>query len=260
MARQTLQFDRLDIVATQGMYLVPQMRTPVFEKDYDEDFAATLARKLKAVISIEQPLRRIMYGPDADEWLAGHTPPEARERYCAEMRAEEEAWDITSDEASDNDEEGDAVVDGRAGAEKGQAASVRASRPQPPEVGWLPTPPLSAHNPRPAPHGKRRRRISTGVEEEEEEGPRKTHVTSTARVDSPEEVIPNGSQEISRKRRRADDVDDKGRRTGSAPSKLVRLLPQPADGGRGTSQYEQGLDEVEADTSVQAIPMGVLST
>lgn len=140
------------------------------------------------------------------------TPPEVRERRRAEVRAAEEAWGATSDDASDNDEEGDAVVDGRAGAEKGQAASVRASRPQSPEAGWLPTPPLSAHSPRPAPHGKKRRRISTGIEEEEEEGPRKTHVTSTARVDSPEEVIPNGSQEKSRKRRRADDVDDKGER------------------------------------------------
>lgn len=171
------------------------------------------------MINVGQAVRRVKYGKDADEWPMGHTPPEMKERRRAVVRAAEEAWDATSDEASDNDEEGDAVVDGRAGAEKGQAAPVLASRPQSPEAGWLPTPPLSAQSSIPTPHGKKRRQISTGVVEEEEERPGTTHVTSAARVDSPEEVIANGPQEKSRKRRRADGVDDKGEEGRERPIK-----------------------------------------
>ena len=209
--------NRLDIVATQGTYLVPRADTPVFEKAYDENFATTLARKLNAMIDVEQIVRRAMYGQDADEWPIGHTPLEVKERRGAELRALEEAEGATSDDASDNDEEGDATVEGRVGAEKGQAAPGRASRTQPSEARWLPTPPLSAHSPIPTPHGTKRRRISTG--DEEEKRPRKTHVTSTARVDSLEEVIPKGLQEKSRKRRRADDIDDEGVEDRERPTK-----------------------------------------
>ncbi|KAL8976446.1 MAG: hypothetical protein Q9177_006855, partial [Variospora cf. flavescens] len=60
MASQTLHIliarlcqNRIDIVAIQGEYLVPRAGTPVFEKARDDQFAAVLARKLKALTIVQ---------------------------------------------------------------------------------------------------------------------------------------------------------------------------------------------------------------
>ena len=196
----------IDIVATQGAYLFSPAHTPVWEKDYDEEFAATLSRKLRA-LNIRQLVRRVMYHEAAEEWPIGHTPPEVKERRAAELRALEEAEGPTSDEDSASDGDSDATVNDKSGAENGQAALVQTTQPQPLEAGLLLTPPLSAYSPIPTPHRKKRRKIST--RDEKEEDPRKTHVTSAAGVDF-SEVISKESQEKSRKRRWTDGVSDKG--------------------------------------------------
>jgi hypothetical protein len=81
--------DWLDIVATQGAYLVPRAGTPVSQEAYDDQFAAVLNQHLDAVI-IEQKYRREMYHGVADEWPMGHTPPEVKEKRKAELKAQEE--------------------------------------------------------------------------------------------------------------------------------------------------------------------------
>ena len=207
--------NRLDIVATQGEYLVPRADTPIFEKAYDEEFAAALARKLKA-LTIGQIVRRVMYRQAADEWPIGRTPPEVKEHRRAELRALEELEGVTSDGASDSDRDDHATADGSASSEKAQAAPGRAFQPQPQEARWLPTPPLSAHSPIPTLYGRKRRRVSIG---DDEERPRKTDVTSTIRVDFPEEDMPNGSQGKGWKRRRADDTYDEGEGDRKRPNK-----------------------------------------
>ncbi|KAL8741298.1 MAG: hypothetical protein Q9190_006081 [Brigantiaea leucoxantha] len=222
-----------DVVATQGTHLVPSVNTPVFEKAYDEEFVTKLSRALELVITITPKTRRIKYRQAADEWPIGHTPPEVKERRAAELRAMEEARKTTSDESSDNDEDSDATVDGKSGAKKGQAPPVRGSRPQSLQPGWLLTPPLSANNSIPTPHGKKRRRMSTSVEEDEKEEkrPRRTHITSTTRADSLPEEIPKGFHEKCRKRRRADDVDDKGEEDREHPTKACKTA-FPSSGQR----------------------------
>ncbi|KAI4265901.1 MAG: hypothetical protein L6R35_007016 [Caloplaca aegaea] len=224
--------NRLDIVATQGEYLVPRAGTPVFEKAYDDEFAAVLARKLKA-LTIVQLARRVMYRQAADEWPIGHTPPEVKERRRAELKALEELEGATSDEGSDGDEDNDATTDGMTGLDKGQAASGRASRREPRGPCWLPTPPPSAHSPVPTPHGRKRRRVST--RHEEEERPRQTYDTSIAKLDSQEQDIPNGSQRKGRKRRREDDADDDGEEDRERPNK-ARKTVAPVSRRRQTHQ------------------------
>ena len=118
--------DRLDIVATQGAYLVPRSHTPVFEEAYDETFAAALDEASDTLNMIQQ-IRRAKYHEAADEWPIGFTPPEVKERRLAELRAIEEMEDVTSDEGSDRDEGGDAIPDGKARVEKGRPATERAS-------------------------------------------------------------------------------------------------------------------------------------
>ncbi|KAI3316750.1 hypothetical protein HD806DRAFT_420520 [Xylariaceae sp. AK1471] len=194
MGSQTLQFNRLDIVATHGKYLIPPMRTPVFEKSYDEEFAAELAQRLDA-LTIRQLVRRAKYHEAADEWPIGHTPPEVKERRRAELRVLEELERALSDEDSDSDE---------VSLEKGQAAPGRASHTRLQETRWLPTPPLSTHSPIPTSYERKRRHVST---DEVEERPRKTRITSTASVDFLEDT-PNMLRGSSRKRRWADDANN----------------------------------------------------
>ena len=99
----------LDIVATQGVHLIPRTNTPVFKNStHDEEhFAITLSRKLYA-IQVEQIVRRVMYRQAADEWPIGHTPPEVKEQYEAEMKArEEQAENSSSKDDDDDDIDGD---------------------------------------------------------------------------------------------------------------------------------------------------------
>ncbi|MCJ1466002.1 hypothetical protein MMC07_004621 [Pseudocyphellaria aurata] len=191
----------LDIVATQGAYLYPCPRTPVFERDYHETFAAQLDEAFYGH-AFKQRLRRAMYHEAAEESPPGHTPPEVKERRAAELKAMDEL--PSSDQSSDGDEGDGATLDGKAREEKARPATEQASRTQPREAHGLSTPPLSADSPSPTPQGRKRRR------DEEEEYLRKTRVITTARSDALGEDKPDGSQVKGRKRPRTDDVDDEG--------------------------------------------------
>ncbi|KAL9025673.1 MAG: hypothetical protein Q9196_005543, partial [Gyalolechia fulgens] len=112
MASPTLEINRLDIVATQGEYLLPRAPTPVFEKPYDEEFATKLAQALSSLVDVVQRVRRVIYHEAADEWPIGYTPPEVKERRRAELRALEALQGSSSSAGSDIDEDDDATADG----------------------------------------------------------------------------------------------------------------------------------------------------
>ena len=231
-------------MATQGAYLVPRPHTPVFEKAYDEEFAAALDRTFDA-LAVEQLLRRTMYQEAADGWPIGHTPLEVKERRLAELRALDEMDGATSDEGSDRDEGDGATADGWARVEKTEPALERVSRPRPQEAHGLPTPPLSAHSPLPTPQGRKRRRDE---EEEEEEHPRKAQVTSTARLDVPGGDKPNECQGQGRKRRRwrTDDVDNEGEGGRERPTKAQKTAAPTSRRRRRRPPKQPKLAEVEA--------------
>ncbi|KAK6067270.1 hypothetical protein SCUP515_10242 [Seiridium cupressi] len=119
--------DYLDIVATQGAYLVPRAGTPVCPEAYNDQLVAALKQHLNAVIT-EQICRRVMYHGAADEWPIGRTPPKVTKRRKAELKA-----------------------------------PLR-----PPQVDWLPTPPLSAESPLAIPYRRKWRRIPEEDDEEKE--------------------------------------------------------------------------------------------
>ncbi|KAH8902597.1 hypothetical protein BR93DRAFT_972653 [Coniochaeta sp. PMI_546] len=82
-ASQDLLIDFLDIVTTQGAYLVPRADTPVFQEPHDGRFAAALEQNLDSVFT-QQICRRVKYRDAADEWPIGPTPPEVKEKRKAE--------------------------------------------------------------------------------------------------------------------------------------------------------------------------------
>ncbi|OTB02491.1 hypothetical protein M426DRAFT_322585 [Hypoxylon sp. CI-4A] len=101
--------NRLDVVATQGAYLVPRVGTPVFEKAYDVGFSVELTRQLNALL-VRETCRNVMYHGAADEWPIGRTPPELKEKRQAELKALEELEYITSgNEVEITDEDSEAV-------------------------------------------------------------------------------------------------------------------------------------------------------
>ncbi|KAM7183110.1 hypothetical protein V8F20_012740 [Naviculisporaceae sp. PSN 640] len=157
--------DCLDIVATQGVYLVPRADPPVFQEAYNAQFAATLKQQLDAVIT-EQICRHVMYHGAADEWPMGHTPPEMKEKRKVELKALEELEGATSGDGSDNDGDGDGKdktgnnIDAIVGVEN-PAASDRARRARRlRQANWLQTLPLFAESPLATLCGRKRRRIS----------------------------------------------------------------------------------------------------
>ncbi|KAF2969142.1 hypothetical protein GQX73_g4381 [Xylaria multiplex] len=193
--------DRLDIVATQGAYLVPRAGTPVWPEDNDGEFAVLLECHLKAVL-IEQGCRRAMYHEAADEFAMGHTPPEVKEKRKAELKAMEEFEDLTSDDGSDNDDDGKGgnYIDVMVPPRKPVAAP-----------DWFPTPPLSAERPLVTPHNRKRRRISR-EDKEEKERPAKKHANPVQEAPAAaEDTVPNTAQQKGRKRRRTLNVGDEER-------------------------------------------------
>jgi hypothetical protein len=183
--------DFLDIVATQGAYLVPRAGIPVFQKAYDDQFVAALELHLDAVSTV-QICRRVMYHGAADDWPIGRTPPEVKEKRKAELKALEELGGATSDDGSDNDnddgkDKGGNDIDATVDPGETVAAPDRPPRlPTPRRAGWLPTPLLSAESPLTTPHRRKWRRISE-EDDEEKERPAKKHVSSAKEV-SAEEV------------------------------------------------------------------------
>ncbi|KAL9014352.1 MAG: hypothetical protein Q9173_001001 [Seirophora scorigena] len=196
----------LDIVATNGAYLVPRRPTPVFEKTPNEEFAATLYRELHALLVV-QKCRRVMYRQAAEEWPIGRTPPEVKEQRDAELRMLLQFEGITSDSSGDSDK-GDDAAGGDAGLEECVVATTDRPYP-PPQARFLPIPPLSADDPLSAPRGRKRRRISGSHKEGngKKQRPRKT-LPSSATTGHVEIALPNGSQGMSWKRRRTWDDNE----------------------------------------------------
>ncbi|KAL8905547.1 MAG: hypothetical protein Q9207_002573 [Kuettlingeria erythrocarpa] len=205
-ASQYQPINFLDIVATQGAYLVPRAATPVWEKPPDEEFAATLYREIHS-LTVVQKGRRNMYRQAAEEWPIGRTPPEVKEQRDAELKVLLDREGITSDSSGDSDN-GDDAAGGRASLAEGVVTAADRPHP-PPQAHSLLTPPLSAHGPLSASHGRKRRRISGANKENNREmkRPRKTLPNSTTTGLS-ENALRNGSQGISRKRRRSGDINN----------------------------------------------------
>ncbi|KAI1739754.1 hypothetical protein F4680DRAFT_421436 [Xylaria scruposa] len=159
-----------DVVATQGAYLLPHPRTPVFQKGYDEQFAARLEINLRMVIVVQE-IRRHKYGEVADEFRRGYTPPEAREKREAELKAMAELWERS--DSSDNDSDGCEIDKYKGGSDSnaqvgpGKPVATPDQPPRPHQTHCLPSPPSSAESSLATTH-KRKRRISSDDEEEKE--------------------------------------------------------------------------------------------
>ena len=177
----------LDIVATQGVYLVNRVGTPVDENSPDNEFAAKLFRKLNAIL-IAQTCREVKYGKTADEWPIGHTPPAGKEKRRAELRTLEEHEGGISDDDSDGHNDGGGI-EGKTNWGKGPARSHQEQ--------WLPTPPLSIDITVCKPHGKKRRH--SDADEGEDVGS-----TKILSVDS---IVPLQGKGAKR-RRVSDDYED----------------------------------------------------
>ncbi|KAI3338905.1 hypothetical protein F4824DRAFT_498756 [Ustulina deusta] len=233
-ASQDLPIDSLDIVATQGAYLVPRAGTPVFQEAYDDKFPAALELHLGAVVT-EQICRTAMYHGAADEWPMGHTPTEIKEKRKAELKAQEELEGATSDDESDNDDgkhKGGNGIDGAVGRGNTVAAPDQPRRPRRPQrphqAEWLPTPPISAESPLSTPHRRKRRRVSE-EDDEEKERPAKKHVSSAKEVSAAAgDAVPNTPQQKSRKQRRTVDVGDGEEVEKERPSKVRVTTARPS--------------------------------
>ncbi|MCJ1309561.1 hypothetical protein MMC25_003221 [Agyrium rufum] len=94
--------DRFDVVITQGAYLRPRGRSPVFREPYNDEFIATLDRRLRSLLW-RQELRHDMYHGAADEWLEGYTPLDILEKRKAEIKALDELYDATDSSEDDYD-------------------------------------------------------------------------------------------------------------------------------------------------------------
>ncbi|KAK3385779.1 hypothetical protein B0H63DRAFT_187575 [Podospora didyma] len=222
-ASQDLLIDCLDIVATQGAYLVPRAGTPVSQESYD-DHAAALEQHLDAVIT-EQICRSAMYHGAADEWPMGHTPQEVKDKRNAELKAQEELEGATSDDGSDNDDDKDKGGNGiNARVGPGNPVAPRPRRPVR-QADWLPTPPLSAESPLATTNRRRRWRISE-EDDEEKERPAKKHVSFAQKVSAAaQDAVPNTAQQEGRKRRRTLDVGDEEEEDKERPSKVRKSPP-----------------------------------
>lgn len=178
-ASTDLPVDFLDIVATQGAYLIHRPTTPVSHKAYDVDFVTTLEKHLNAVVT-QQICRYAMYHEAANEWPIGHTPPEVKQRRDTELRRLEEL-EVTSNDGSDGDDE--CII--RARSEPGEivAASARKLR-----SAWLPSPSLSVEDSLTT-SGKRKR-WTMSEEDDEKMGHVKKHVRTSRKVSAEDLFTP----------------------------------------------------------------------
>lgn len=180
----------LDIIATQGACLVSRANTSVFQKTHDENFAVTLTRKLNA-LDVEQIVRKVIYRQTAEEWPIGHTPPEIKEQYDAEMKARIEQADINliDDSNSDNDV--------KVGSKKDVLASYSLCLSSQ-EHGFS-TSFMSASTSLP---------ITNEKDNETKKCRTKIGVIFIMTTDCAENALPNETQRRGRKRRRNHDVED----------------------------------------------------
>lgn len=170
----------------------------MWEENPNSKFAAKLYSELRALIVV-QNVRRVMYREHADEWPIGHTPPELKAKREAEVKVLIEREGATSDDSSESDNDNDAG--GRRGGRK-KAVEAAADQPNPPpQTDLFPTPPLSTDGPPSAPPRGKRRRISGAGEEDDErkKRPRMTLAGSITSTGPAKHVLPNVSQEMSRK-------------------------------------------------------------
>ncbi|KAK3337152.1 hypothetical protein B0T19DRAFT_411654 [Cercophora scortea] len=122
----------LDIVATQGDFLVTCPNTPIHPRpDADEySFTEALHLELRA-LSLVQQGRAIKYGTQtAAEWPIGRTPPEVVEKRKAELRELQAFMEaITPVSCSDDDDDGHAGARSTAKQKDGPAAEAQSSQP-----------------------------------------------------------------------------------------------------------------------------------
>ncbi|KAF9729840.1 hypothetical protein PMIN01_11773 [Paraphaeosphaeria minitans] len=236
--------DCFDVVATQGAFLIPRARTPVFQQTCDDSFVARLERELHAVFT-EQICRMKMYHGAADEWRMGHTPPEIREQRAAELKAQEEFEGQTSDTGSDNTEFGvtDTEVSPRNPVIADKTRRARKHRKSR-QIEWLPSPPPSADSSLDISCTRKRRRTSEGDDEDAERFAGENSYSNEEVFPARKTALHNTSQQKNWKRRRVLEAGDRemvnvGRlgedwastaRAAAAPSSHVwkgRLRPRP---------------------------------
>ncbi|KAK2731287.1 hypothetical protein FQN57_003533 [Myotisia sp. PD_48] len=192
-----------DVVATQGSYLFPRKGTPVWEKAYDEQFAAQLQLRLYGLY-YRQTCRRAIYHNAADEWPIGRTPPEIKEKRNAELEALDALWDITSEDSNvDNDDNKSGTsVDTTVNLEKPVAEVV---------ADCLPTPPLSAEIPLVTPHRRKRRRVSMEDHEDrvkEHPSQKQASFSENSSISVPDSV-PKMARQRGQKRRHTSEKSNK---------------------------------------------------
>lgn len=90
-----------DTVETQGRYLLPRPRTPVYTGPADPNFAKMLHISLNSLLLV-QKWRRDRYGAqDAEEWPISHTPGEVKEVYREKQKRRQEALEALTYSESD---------------------------------------------------------------------------------------------------------------------------------------------------------------
>jgi hypothetical protein len=196
--------EHLDVVATQGAYLVPPPRTPVWQKAHDDEFVSELTMRLYSVIQIIQGIRRRQYFEAADEWPINHTPPEVKAEYEARLAAYDEKWNrtpggTTSEESDDDDNDTNARV-GTKKAVPALGMSPTSLKPQKLRAAGQPvTPPLSADDSPNASYQNRPRRTSKDHDEANER-PAKEHVDAEEHkegTERPAKDYVNSAKEVS---------------------------------------------------------------
>ncbi|KAI9671608.1 MAG: hypothetical protein M1829_004613 [Trizodia sp. TS-e1964] len=124
---QIARIDILDVVATQGAYLLSPPNTPIFRTNFDYDlFTAELQSGLESLVRIVQPGREAKYVQlAAEEWPIGRTPREVQEVYEAKAMLAMALW---NDSSWTDSSEGEGDGDGRADANTAKAKVSRAKR------------------------------------------------------------------------------------------------------------------------------------
>lgn len=198
------------------------------------------------------------YGEAADEWPAGHTPTELKEKRRAELKEWEDARKRANSSESDCSDEDDDDIVSKVRPEKGPAAPVR---PRP--ARYLPSPALSTDGTMGRPHERKRKRTI----EEEREQPIMAHASSTTQVSNADGPVTNTPQGKESKRRRIstedDEVEEKGERPDAAHISSAGItdgaVPEEPQ-GRGTKRRrvpdkdEEEERPTEADRTVPETP------
>ena len=98
--------DFLDIVKSQGAFLIPRPPSPIHQRHDTNDFISTLHTKLEWLIRGNE-VRRRKYGDAAYEWPPGRTPTELVEKRAVELDNMIAIMEASSPSECFDNEEGD---------------------------------------------------------------------------------------------------------------------------------------------------------